>query len=175
MRAATLAILIASWLAAAVTSAQTQPPQAEGSSVRILAPKPGEKLSTNFVRVQYEMVNPASASGTPTFILRLDNRDPVRTTDTEHTFTGLTPGAHTVVVELVDANDTPIAGTRSELQFMVLAPPGTQPSAGAPPAVQQASMQAPDLPQASSPLPLLSVIGMGALIGGLASAMRSGH
>jgi Flp pilus assembly protein TadG len=56
---------------------------------------------------------------TPTFQVQLDRRDPVQTTSTDQSFSGLTPGTHTVSVELVDANGTPINGSHTQIQFTV--------------------------------------------------------
>src|SRR3954453_32348 len=106
-------------------------PTTPASAVNILAPKPGAKLTTNFVQVQYDIANASSASSSPTFRLRLDARDPVDTTDTSYTFTGLTPGAHTVSITVVDANGTPVSGSQSEIRFTVL-PPATAPSSAPP-------------------------------------------
>ncbi|HSE49877.1 MAG TPA: hypothetical protein VLA96_11765 [Terriglobales bacterium] len=199
--------------------AQTTAP-APASSLRIIAPRSGEKISANFVTVRFELMDPgASADSSPNYQVRLDGRDPVRTTDTEFTFSGLTPGAHTVMVELVDANGTPITGTRVQARFTVASqpmpadtvpdhtdivrqtslaggarflpavytwverdpaplddtqPPAPQDDSASPDAEQPASPGAgKQLPRSSSALPLLSVIGLGALLGGLASAMRT--
>src|SRR5688572_696146 len=91
-------------------------------SVRILAPQSGEKITHNFVDFRYELAAPASAAGSPTFQVRLDGTDPIRTTDTRYTFTGLQPGRHTLSVEVVDANNIPVQGSRAEVQFSVLPP-----------------------------------------------------
>ena len=104
--------------------------------------------------------------------------------------TGLTPGAHTVTVQLVDANGTPIAGARSEVQFVVLQP---EPATGAttplrhhgpsmiatafrveePQNPARENDEDQELPSAAGALPLLSVIGFGVLLGGIASAMKT--
>jgi hypothetical protein len=178
-------------------------------SVRIVAPRQGEKLSANFVTVRFELLDPAAtANSSPNFQVRLDGRDPVRTTDVEFTFSGLTAGTHTILVELVDANGTPINGTRTQVRFHV-APPQPLPTDAVPdhsdlvrqtrsfggarlvpavftwverdepaPPAEPQPVAAPQsatrqLPQNSSALPLLSVIGFGALVGGLASALRT--
>jgi hypothetical protein len=167
-----------------------------------LTPKNGENISNNFVTVQYELSAPVSAASTPTFQLRLDNRDPVQATDTQYTFTGLAPGAHTITVHVVDANGTPLPGVQSQVQFVVqpqgrsapTSPSGharfaensaarlelaalnsqngsqssSTPQAANPPAKGDNA-----LPKSGSPLPLLSVIGMGVLVGGIASALRT--
>lgn len=146
------------------------------SALRIVAPKPNEKLVQTSVTVQYQQVSPASASGTPTYELRLDDRDPVQTTDTSYTFNGLKPGSHDLIVQVVDANNVPISGTRSEVHFVVA---GAAAAAGAtsestiippPPAMPQ---PASDLPSGGSSLPLLSIIGFGILVGGVISALRT--
>jgi hypothetical protein len=96
---------------------------APASTLKITSPKSGERLRQNFVNVQYELMNAAaSAAGTPTFRLKLDSQDPVTTTATNQTFSGLTPGPHTVRVQMVDANGTPITGAESEVQFIVPQP-----------------------------------------------------
>ncbi len=148
-------------------------------AVRIVSPKPGDKLVNNFVEVRYEIAAAVSASGSPTFRVRLDGQDPVTTTDLSHTFTSLTPGAHTVTVEVVDANGTPISGSVAQIQFSVITgqsapnrlrrPSSKIKNAGE---YQPVAWQQEELPQTGSALPLLSVIGLGVLIGGLASALK---
>ena len=203
-------------LTAVLAFAQTQaPPPSDGTtpapaaSVRILAPKPGEKITQSSVTVQYEITNPAASAGTPNFQIQLDGRDAVVSTDTKQDFSGLEPGPHTVVVQLVDANKTPIAGSRVQLQFVVVPPPqprisntgsgdllpgggtaeqepASPQSAGLPssrsatqPATQSANQPANQstanraLPATASLLPLLSVIGAGALLGGIYSAFKT--
>lgn len=165
------------------------------SNLRILSPRAGAKLAQDFVDIRFELVNPAAAaSPTPTYQLQLDDSDPVRTSSTDYTFTGLAAGQHTVTVELVDANNMPVAGSRSAVKFTVGA---RQPNAGAPqgaltgpaddkteqasqPGEAGAHLQAAAyeekgaaLPNSSSALPLLSVIGFGVLLGGIASALKT--
>ena len=178
--------------------------QSISPAMRILSPQAGEKTTNNYVNVQYELSSPVSASGSPTFRLQLDGHDPVDTTDTSYTFTGLAPGTHTVSIVAIDANSTPIGGTQAQVQFSVVQnppAPGTQsPGAqlltsgklvnaayrdqskpasqadagqtGAQPATQDSGDQQ-RLPASGSGLPLLSVIGMGVLVGGIASALRT--
>jgi hypothetical protein len=150
----------------------------EPSVLRIVAPQPNEKLAQTFVSVQYQQDSPVAGSSTPTYELRLDGRDPVHTTDSNYTFDGLTPGVHDLLVQIVDANNTPVRGARSEVKFVVVAPPvTTNPSGGGTamslpqPPVPLSS--APDLPSGNSSLPLLSVIGFGILVGGVLSALRT--
>jgi hypothetical protein len=108
------------------------------SAVRFLTPQPGEKLQQSAVTVRYAIDQPqVVAASTPTFKVRLDGREPVETTEKEATFTGLAPGNHTLAVEVVDANGTPVQGTHTEIQFIV-APepaPSADPAAAKPPAV----------------------------------------
>ncbi len=209
-------LLSASVYAAQATPAPSSPghTQTLPSSLKIVSPKTGEKISTSFVDVQVNLVNPGASAETPTFQYTLDGRDPVQSTDLSHTFTGLTPGAHSLTVELVDANGTPISGTRSSVQFTVL--PGTGAGQAPQPRSAPSPTSAPDtwktqnsprvldrvsgheprtglliaafylqqapapaapagknLPRTGSELPLLSVIGFGALLGGLASVLRT--
>jgi hypothetical protein len=119
-----LALLLLTWSSS--ISAQTSPSPGATlptpGSVRILAPRSGDKISNNFVDFRYELASPASAAGSPTFQVRLDSAEPIRTTDTRYTFTGLQPGRHTLSVEVVDANNIPVQGSRAEVQFNVIAP-----------------------------------------------------
>jgi len=162
-----------------------------GNVLRITAPRPGAHVQQTYINVEFELTNGgASASGTPNFQLKLDSQDPVNTNSTSYTFTGLTPGPHTIAVQLVDANGTPIAGARSEVPFIVVQQAATAPSPRAAILLQhprsamiQAAMRVEEpkpqtaendeLPSAAGALPLLSVIGFGVLLGGIASAMKT--
>ncbi len=155
------------------------------SALRILSPTAGQLLPQDFVTVKYELDNAGMAGASPNYRIRLDGRDSVITTFSEYTFTGVTPGQHTVTVELVDANNTPIANARAEVRFNTAQPtsaPATPPPGGAQrvPAnaaqVRQASFSpqgSDNLPGSGSALPLLSVIGFGVLLGGIASALKT--
>jgi hypothetical protein len=183
MRHITFAALFV--LAVLVCAAMAQ--TSAGTGLRILSPKSGEKISTNFVTVQYEAAAAATAASTPTFQIRLDSSDPVRTTDTQYTFTGLAAGTHTISVQVVDANGTPVGTVQNQVQFTVMpqqqdrgtqpTPRGaeSQPGRVVPAAMKQSSEQNKQepLPNSGSPLPVLSVIGMGVLLGGIASALRT--
>ncbi|HLQ51467.1 MAG TPA: hypothetical protein VK129_08215 [Terriglobales bacterium] len=180
-----------------------QPGASARSAVRFLSPKEGEELTTNIVNCKYAQVQPASQDETPTFQLRLDDQDPLRTMMTEHTFTGLKEGRHVIAVQLLDANDIPIPGTQAEIHFKVL-PQQPRPSSLRQPVPLRASaesrprllrvagksetpagkalaqtpltQQSPDgreLPQTGSPLPLLSIVCGGALAGGAISVLRT--
>lgn len=162
--------LAGSW-AQAAADGQTSAP---ASALRIVAPKAGERLQQTFVTVQYQLTNPGIAAGSPQYRVQLDNRDPVVTTATDTTFTGVTPGSHSLTVDLVDANKTPIVGSVASLTFVTVAPPA--PKAALPQSDQKTDQgPAPEtaLPSGSSALPLLSLIGFGALVGGIASALKT--
>lgn len=179
--------------APATPNAQTANSQTatQQSSVSILKPKAGEKIRDNFITITYSLGNPsASAAGTPNFQLRMDAQDPVTTTQTEYSFSGLTPGAHTLVVQLVDANGTPVQGGNATVQFTVLRQAtrlhGAQAIAAAlrldpgkdirVSSTSPTTQQMPEnQPQQRGALPLLSVIGFGVLVGGIASAMKTRH
>jgi hypothetical protein len=184
-------------------SATAQTPQAgatntaagtvvESPALRVLSPKDGQQITQSYVNVRFEVKNPNQASNFPNFRVQLDGQDPVRTTSPEYTFTGLAPGHHVIVVEQVDANQTPIQGSRTQVKFTVVQQPaqGSQPKGGAaaleaPAQVAQASLipeaqNTPNrnsnhdgLPTSGSSLPLLSVIGFGVLLGGIASALKT--
>jgi hypothetical protein len=182
MKRTSLAVILAMMVLAGIAVGQATAGAAP-SAIRILAPKPGDRLEQSALTVQFQLDNPGlAAGGFPNFSIQLDGRDPVVTAQTSQNFTGLTPGAHTVVVQLVDANNTPISGARAETQFTVAAP-AAQPQPARPPTDQvradlpqsdsAISDQGEILPGASSALPLLSVIGFGALLGGVLSAMRT--
>ena len=178
-----LIVLMASMLllvrhSAALRSwAQTQASAPNGlAAIRIISPKNGEKLQQSFVTVQYAALQPASASSSPTFELRLDAQDPVHTTDTSYNFTGLSPGLHDLFIQIVDANNTPVVGTRSQVRFIIVPQTTntTQPSAGSTqPSRTATPKEIAMLPDARSSLPLLSVIGFGILVGGVISALRT--
>ena len=156
--------------------------QTQVGALRIISPRSGEKLQQNFVKVQFAQLQQATS---PTFELRLDAQDPVHTSDTSYTFTGLNPGPHILIVQGVDANNTPVMGSRSEVRFSVVPqtsnPSGTQlapANESVPKAMNQSSpAETPKemalLPDAHTSLPLLSVIGFGILVGGVISALKT--
>ena len=56
-------------------------------------PSPGQALANNFVMIRFELVRPNPAGGDNNFVIQLDSRDPVNTSENEYTFTGMSPGA----------------------------------------------------------------------------------
>jgi hypothetical protein len=151
----------------------TSPPSAP--LLEVLSPLPGAKIDKDSVTVRYRL-QPV-APPTDNFELILDDRDPVHTVETEYTFTGLTPGQHRLIVQAVDANNTPISGTRTDMRFLVVKPSTTPPAPTAalsvPPALYSIAGRDRYAPDAVSPLPLLLIIGAGVLVGGLVSARRT--
>ncbi|HZR32337.1 MAG TPA: hypothetical protein VFA76_10865 [Terriglobales bacterium] len=135
-------------------------------AIRILQPAPGEKITSNYVDVRFELARAGSVPGTPNFQIQLDDHDPVKTSSTEQSFTGLLPGTHTVWLQVVDANNTPLAGTQTSVEFIVL-----------PPKPDQAATNSPaggtPVTDSSTSLPLLAIIGFGVLAGGITSAIRA--
>ena len=113
-------------------------------SVRIVSPQPGATLQQDGIQVRYQ-VQPAQNTPvppSPNFVVRLDERDPVQTQDTETTFTGLRPGKHTVTVDLVDANGIAIAGSRTQVEFTIVAQ-GVRPGNGNATPTQSPSQSSP--------------------------------
>jgi LPXTG-motif cell wall-anchored protein len=111
-------------------SAQAPASVDPATAVRILQPKTGDKLNQDFVSVQFQPSSPLqTTSGIPTFQLQLDNQSPVTTSGTQMTFTGLQPGPHIITIEALDANGTPIFGSRNVVEFVVTpaAAPGPTP------------------------------------------------
>jgi len=173
----------------AVAAAQIGAPTPSTTDIRIVSPKAGAKLDQNSVLVQFQLTNRrAVPAPSPNFQIRVDDQDPVTVSSYEYSVEGLAPGQHRVSVQLVDANNNPVAGARAEVTFTVAAPQPAPASGGA----QQSPRSALDdgnpveetgsfrtasagsrLPRATSNLPLLSVIGFGVLVGGIASAMRT--
>jgi hypothetical protein len=152
--------------------------------VHIVSPASGENLEATSVSVRYQVSPMKRTSTHPTvFRLQVDSQPPVQTAETMHVFESLTPGSHDVTVELLDSRNRPITSSLAKASF-VCQPPETnfaelvvEPML--PPSLQKVAMF---LPQAAAPIdpgdgsgemPLLSVIGLGVLIGGMVSAMKT--
>ena len=101
--------------------------QFQTSAVRILRPSSGQALANNFVMIRFELVRPNPAGGDNNFVIQLDSRDPVNTSENEYTFTGMRPGQHTISIIEVDANGTPLPDARAEVHFTVKSPEGALP------------------------------------------------
>ncbi len=160
----------------ATPAPSTVNPAPQSALIKILTPVAGQSSSDNSVLVRYQLTNPAADAGEPNFVVQMDGQDPITTTSTEHTFTGLAPGAHSVTVTLVDANGTPITGGQAIVQFKVKAPPSTtggmavlEPPPTHPPTIREAGAFGPDT------LPVLSAIGFGVLLGGAITSLKTRH
>jgi hypothetical protein len=159
----------------------------QSTLIRILTPVASQKLADNFATVRFELVNPSAYAGTPNYRIQMDGNDPITTSQTSQAFTGLAPGAHTVTIQMVDANGTPVPGGRAALQFFVAQPASPQGTVQSAPKDRELKIAGykfqqpdpspqednPNLPPASSPLPLISIIGFGILVGGIVSAMKT--
>jgi hypothetical protein len=171
---AVVALAVGMLMAQAPPATGNQPGSSPTSIIHVLAPQEGQKLAQSFVSVQYELQNPGAIPTAPNFVVRVDNQDPVQTTSTSATFTGLQPGQHTATVQLVDANGTPIAGAAVTVHFVTVQPQtmGVMlPIAGKLIPASFAIDQ--PLQHSVNALPLLSIIGFGVLIGGIVSAMKT--
>ena len=178
-------------------------PAPSSAAVRIRTPVADEKfIHTKSVRVRFDVIGPVP-SRTPNFLVQLDGDEPVRTSNMEQTFSDLDPGTHTVSVQLVAANNTPDINSRADVEFIIAPHAATttrpvdtptiaaevlsvapeQNAAPQPPPLSQVAVQqsppseimaiSSPLPSAGSALPLISVIGFGVLVGGIASAMKT--
>lgn len=182
MKAFRFAIILAVMAVAATIAlahAQGNAGSASAQSIlRIVEPKPNARLAQSFVNVQYELTNAGVTGGSPNFRLQLDSGDAVTTTASSYNFTGLAAGPHKLAIDVVDATNVPVPGGHTELQFVIVAPDqrsllpqgDAMPQSDAP---QMAAAGEAVLPAVGSPLPLLSMIGFGVLVGGIASAMRT--
>ncbi len=99
--------------------------QPSTSAIRILTPRPRQALSNNFVTVRFELVRPNPGGSDHNFVLRLDGRDPINTSETAFTFTEMRSGQHILTVTEVDANATPLPDARAEVKFSVKTPENT--------------------------------------------------
>jgi hypothetical protein len=152
-------------------------PAPQSRLIHILTPVAGQASSSNAIQLRFQLTNQGAAAGAPNFQLQLDGQDPITTTAMEYTYTGLAPGTHTISVVLVDANGTPVPGSASTVQFTVknptAGPGGSSTSEGLPTPIDLGGPAQPQASIAANNLPMLSLIGFGVLIGGVASAMKT--
>jgi hypothetical protein len=171
------ALLVSVPFASARQNSANVPSQA--GDLRVNTPKANEVVSQTFVHVTYQLVNRGATPATsPNFTVQLDGNDPITTTAYDYTFTGLTPGAHTITVTLVDANGLPMANSSVSTKFVVK--DGNRNPAASPTAFQRhrrrvevAKSEATALPLGSTPLPILSLVGFAVLVGGIWTAIQS--
>jgi hypothetical protein len=141
----------------------------QNGAIRVNSPTANEKVGHDFVRVTYQLLNRGvAAAPSPTFNVQLDGQDPVSTSSYDYTFTGLTPGPHTVTVTLVDANGVPIANSSVAVKFVVV-----QSTTGAWMHWQEPRRPVQLAEAEATPLPMLSMVGFAVLLGGICTAVRS--
>lgn len=162
------------------SSNQAGAPMATNRYIKVLSPRVDEKIGSSIVTIRFQLANNGiSADTSPNFRVQLDSRDPIQTTSTEQSFTGLAPGQHVLTIDLVDANHTSIPQGHVDVRFSTFTPgpdPNQQTGALRAPTVVKASLPLPgtdELPYAAGELPLLSMVGFGILVGGVVSAMRT--
>ncbi len=153
--------------------------------IHIVSPAFGENLEGTSVSIRYEVSSTKRIPAHPTmFRIQMDSLPPVETIENAYTFDSLAPGQHDVTVELLDSRSRPVSSSLVKTSF-VSAVPDTNSTAELvvepmlPPTLQKVAMF---LPQAAAPIdpgdgsgemPLLSVIGLGVLVGGMVSAMKT--
>jgi hypothetical protein len=122
------AALSQSTIAQDASQANRDSTQFRNSAVRILHPRAGQALANSYVTIRFELVRPNPAGGDNNFVIQLDGREPVKTSQGEYTFTGMRPGQHIITVIEVDANGTPLPDSRAEVQFSIKPTEGSVPS-----------------------------------------------
>jgi hypothetical protein len=162
---------------------QRTKPTAPRRVVHIVVPDSDQSLKATSVVVRYEVSSHKRTSArADLFRVQLDSQPPIETSDTTYTFDGMTPGQHDLSVELLDAKHRPILASKAEMSFVTESPdpnPELVVAPMLPPTLQKVAMF---LPQAAAPIdpgdgsaemPLLTVIGLGVLVGGMVSAMKT--
>jgi len=150
--------------------------------VHIISPATNQSVDGTSVSFEYEPPAHRRPQSRPlVFRIQLDSQPAVETVDTSYTFDNVTPGPHAVSVEIMDGKDRPVASSQSVSRFIVAPsePASVVAEPMLPPSLQKVAMF---LPQAAAPLdsgdgsgemPLLSAIGLGVLVGGMVSAMKT--
>jgi hypothetical protein len=118
----------------------------QNSALRILNPLAGQVVASDSVTVRFKLVRPNPTGSGSDFVLQIDDRDPVKTSDMEYALTGLRAGQHSVSVTEVDANGTPQPGTTAVVQFVA-----RPPEVAVPPAPSEAQPAQPSGPVTQSP------------------------
>lgn len=181
-----IALLGASCVAAAAQS-PTSAAQAQSAVLRVTSPRPEQRQTDNFVTVHYELQNPTSApAGSPNYQVQLDGNDPISTSTTEQSFTGLTPGQHVITVRMVDANGTAIQDSQTQVRIFVVptaqnggttrtpSPSSNQTASPTPQSKNLEPGQAEErvetasiLPDSANLLPVAALVGFSFLVGGI--------
>ena len=159
--------------------------EAPGAAIQITSQQNNWQQRTNVVKLQFNLIDPAVAGSSPSFRIQLDDNAPTTTATTEESLIGVPPGEHSIRVELLDASGDPVPQSHSEVKFSVLPSAATHTSNAHKAQLSKFDTQAAEgtlasdasrdaaIPEASSSLPILSIIGFGVLVGGIASAMKT--
>lgn len=153
MKAPYLALILTLLAASAVFALYDEVSARDG--IRVISPRNGEALSGNSVTVRYQRKPPLADASSVSYELHLDGKAPVRTGKTEYTFNQLGPGRHQIRVQTAAAGSKE-ASASSTVYFST-----------------SATGREAELPETGTALPLLSVIGFGVLLGGVASALKT--
>lgn len=148
-------VLILTIMAASAVFALYHNVSAHASQILITSPHNGDSLSGNSVTIRYQLKHPLANASYVSYELQLDDQASVCTEEADYTFEHLNQGRHQVRLQIaaVSRKEAPASSTA---YFST-----------------SASGRAGELPETSSMLPLLSVIGFGVLLGGVASALRT--
>jgi len=174
-------VLLAVTILAIAAAAQISEVPAQGP-IRIISPRPGEVVHQDSIVVRYQLLQQPTSASSASFQVQMDASDPVLTNELQQGFRGLQPGRHTVQVQAVDANGTPVAGSRAEVQFTVaprrsslLVPEAYGAETWSPqPDTGSGTLADPQhISAGSSALPILSAVAVGALVGGISAALRT--
>ena len=184
-----IALLILSGCAIAETTyagkshPETQNPAVRGATVQLLSPSQGERVEGPSISIHYNIMGQKHVSSrTPTFLVQLDSETPVETSETTYSVDHLLAGEHAVTVSLVDSRHHPIQGSRAQLTFVCAESSPTEEvkvEPMLPASLQKVAIYLPQVaapvepPDGSGEMPLLSVIGLGVLVGGMVSAMKT--
>ncbi|HLH06695.1 MAG TPA: hypothetical protein VKW78_05635 [Terriglobales bacterium] len=156
----------------------------KAARVQILSPAPGTTITGSSLMVQLETSSLPPRHEPATFQIQLDSASPVLTSNTHYTFDQLAPGRHTLTVSLLTPKGSVVKGPHAVAEFSS-ALPELSPAADVavksmmPPTLQKVAMFLPkptaplEPPDGSGEMPLLSVIGLGVLVGGMVSAMKT--
>jgi hypothetical protein len=136
--------------------------------IRTLTPGAGQTLAPNSVDLPSEVVPPTS-EGEPSSVVQLDGTAPTSDASKDST-SELQPSSQSIQVSGRSAvvRKAPQAARKQANSFQAVA--GLAPTLPIPPELRNDGDL--NLPMAGSPLPVLSLIGFGLLIGGAAHTMR---
>jgi hypothetical protein len=121
MRTPTLiAILVLASASLALAQNTGKASSSAAKRVHIISPAPDQSVEGTSVSIRYELSSHRRASARVNFFrIELDSLPPVETAETAYTFNNVTPGPHTVSVELIDAKNRPVAASQAISTFIV--------------------------------------------------------